>query len=118
MLVQECYVGVLDAVPVSVRIDGVYSRCSATREEGRNNLLESSTLHEFGTKSVSSNIFCMLESLSPPIFTALPTNLVDACLVRLARRMLENLWKDVREGKQSPGNAVELMDWVQRIWEG
>ncbi|SRR6266550_557568 len=117
MLVQECYVGELDAVPVSVKIDGVYSRCSATREEGRNCSLESSTLHEFGTKSVSSNIFCMLESLPLQILTALPTNLVGACPVRLVRRMPENLWKDVHGGKRSPGNAVELMDWVQRIWE-
>lgn len=65
-IVREYYVGELDAAPISVKIGGVYSRCSARQQERKEHSLESSALHKFGTKPVSSDIFCVFRLLPPP----------------------------------------------------
>lgn len=82
MLVQEYYVGELDVAPISVKIGGVYSRCSARQQKGKEHPLESSALHKFGTESVSSNVFCVFQLLPPLNIHNAPTNLVDAYPVR------------------------------------
>lgn len=63
MLAQGYYVGELDAVPISVKIGEVCPCCSARQQARKGYPLESSALHKLGTKSVSSNIFCMFKLL-------------------------------------------------------